>query len=263
MRFRISMGERPIQVARGGSQRRQGPIARRQAGDVRTDHLGRRSGVTVAAAALEVAALAVLGLTETHHDILGTTGAIAVLIAVIAAVLAGPLVGCLTALAGGVAFFGFVTHWGETAPLTATIASVVVWSLSAVIVGVVADRLRHQRAARRAAEDEAALLHARLESNLLPHLESQHGGLHLMWRYLPSEDRLGISGDFYDAATTPDGRLAVVIGDVVGHGPDAAALGATLRASWHASYSQVHQTNGWWPHSLACSRARNRHWMPS
>jgi len=147
---------------------------------VRTDQLGRRLGVTVAAAALEVAALAVLGLTETHHDILGTTGAIAVLIAVIAAVLAGPLVGCLTALAGGVAFFGFVTHWGETAPLTATIASVVVWSLSAVIVGVVADRLRHQRAARRAAEDEAALLHARLESNLLPHLESQHGDLHLM-----------------------------------------------------------------------------------
>jgi serine phosphatase RsbU (regulator of sigma subunit) len=200
----------------------------------RIDHLGMRSGVTMAAAALEVAAMAVLGLTETHHDILGTTGAIAVLIAVIAAVLAGPLVGCLTAVAGGVAFFGFVTDWGDTAPLTATIASVVVWSLSAMIVGVVADRLRHQRAARGAAEDEAALLHARLESSLLPHLESRHGDLRLMWRYLPSEDRLGISGDFYDAANMPDGGLAVVIGDVVGHGPDAAALGATLRASWHA-----------------------------
>jgi serine phosphatase RsbU (regulator of sigma subunit) len=193
-----------------------------------------RTGVAITAAALEVAAMAVLGLTETHHDILGTTGAIAVLIAVIAAVLAGPLVGCLTAVAGGVAFFGFVTDWGATAPLTATIASVVIWTLSALMMGVVADRLRHQQAARRAAEDEAASLHARLESNLLPHLESQHGGLHLLWRYLPSEGRLGISGDFYDAATTSDGRLAVVIGDVVGHGPDAAALGATLRASWHA-----------------------------
>ena len=193
-----------------------------------------RIGVALTAATLEVAAMAVLGLTETHHDILGTTGAIAVLIAVIAAVLAGPLAGCLTAVAGGVAFFGFVTDWGDTAPLTATIASVVVWSLSALMTGIVADRLRHQRAARRAAEEEAALLHARLESSLLPHLESQHGGLHLMWRYLPSEERLGISGDFYDAAKMTDGRLAVVIGDVVGHGPDAAALGATLRASWHA-----------------------------
>ena len=200
----------------------------------RTDQLGMRLGVTVVAAALEIAAMAALGLRETHHDILGTTGALAVLIAVIAAVLAGPLVGCLTAVVGGVAFFGFVTDWGGTAPLTATISSVVVWSLSAVIVGIVADRLRHQRAARGVAEDEVALLHARLESNLLPHLESQHGDLHLMWRYLPSEDRLGLSGDFYDAAKMPDGRLAVVIGDVVGHGPDAAALGATLRASWHA-----------------------------
>src|SRR5450759_3668003 len=80
----------------------------------RMDHLGMRSGVTAGAAALEVAAMAVLGLTETHHDILGTTGAIAVLIAVIAAVLAGPLAGCLTAVAGGVAFFGFVTDWGDT-----------------------------------------------------------------------------------------------------------------------------------------------------
>jgi serine phosphatase RsbU (regulator of sigma subunit) len=193
-----------------------------------------RIGIALMAATLEVAAMAMFGLTETHHDILGTTGAIAVLIAVAAAVLAGPLVGCLTAMVGGIAFFGFVTDWGDTAPLTATIVSVVIWSLSALMTGMVADRLRHQRAARRAAEDEARLLHARLESSLLPHLEAQHGGLSLMWRYLPSEDRLGISGDFYDAADTPDGRLAAVIGDVVGHGPDAAALGATLRASWHA-----------------------------
>lgn len=193
-----------------------------------------RVGVALTAAALEVAAMAGLGLTQTHHDILGATGAIAVLIAITAAALAGALVGCLTALVGGIAFLGFVTDWGRTAPLTAAILSVVIWSLSAVLTGVVADRLRQQRAARRAAEEEAALLHARLEANLLPHLEAQHGDLRLTWRYLPSEDRLGISGDFYDAAETPDSRLAVVIGDVVGHGPDAAALGATLRASWHA-----------------------------
>lgn len=193
-----------------------------------------RVGVAVAAIALEVAAMAAFGLTETHHDILGIIGAVAVLIAVAAAALAGPLVGGLAALTGGIAFFGFVTDWGATAPLTATILSVVIWSFSAVLTGLLADRLRQQRAARRAAEEEASFLHARLESNLLPHLEAQHGRLRLVWRYLPTEGRLGISGDFYDAADTQDGGLAVVIGDVVGHGPDAAALGATLRASWHA-----------------------------
>ena len=57
-----------------------------------------RIGIALMAATLEVAAMAMFGLTETHHDILGTTGAIAVLIAVAAAVLAGPLVGCLTAM---------------------------------------------------------------------------------------------------------------------------------------------------------------------
>jgi serine phosphatase RsbU (regulator of sigma subunit) len=193
-----------------------------------------RIGVALMAATLEVAAMATFGLTETHHDILGIIGAIAVLIAVAAAALAGPLVGGLAALTGGIAFFGFVTDRGGTAPLTATVFSVVIWSLSAILTGILADRLRQQRAARRAAEEEAALLHARLESNLLPHLEAQHGDLSLTWRYVPNEGRLGISGDFYDAADTQDGGLAVVIGDVVGHGPDAAALGATLRASWHA-----------------------------
>lgn len=193
-----------------------------------------RIGVALAAATLEVAVMAFFGLTETHHDILGIIGALAVLIAVASAVLAGPLVGCLAAVVGGIAFSGFVTAWGDTAPLTATVFSVVIWGLSASLAGMVADRLRHQRAARRAAEEEAALLHARLEASLLPHLEVRHGDLELIWRYLPSEDRLGISGDFYDAADTPDGRLAVVIGDVVGHGPDAAALGAMLRASWRA-----------------------------
>jgi hypothetical protein len=162
-----------------------------------------RIGIALMAATLEVAAMAMFGLTETHHDILGTTGAIAVLIAVAAAVLAGPLVGCLAAMVGGIAFFGFVTGWGDTAPLTATIVSVVIWSLAALMTGMVADRLRHQRAARSAAEDEARLLHARLESSLFPHLEAQHGGLSLMWRYLPSEDRLGISGDFCDAGQEP------------------------------------------------------------
>jgi serine phosphatase RsbU (regulator of sigma subunit) len=40
-----------------------------------------------------------------------------------------------------------------------------------------------------------------------------------------------LGGDFFDAVERPDGTLTVLIGDVSGHGADAAALGATLRAA--------------------------------
>jgi serine phosphatase RsbU (regulator of sigma subunit) len=43
-----------------------------------------------------------------------------------------------------------------------------------------------------------------------------------------------LGGDFIDAVTRPNGSVAAVIGDVTGHGPDAAALGSSLRAAWRA-----------------------------
>ena len=52
--------------------------------------------------------------------------------------------------------------------------------------------------------------------------------------YRPGEGGMLIGGDFHDAVELDDGRIAVVVGDVVGHGPDAAALGAALRAGWRA-----------------------------
>jgi len=50
--------------------------------------------------------------------------------------------------------------------------------------------------------------------------------------YRASERRMLLGGDFIDAVRTPDGGLAVLVGDVCGHGPRAAALGASLRAGW-------------------------------
>ena len=43
-----------------------------------------------------------------------------------------------------------------------------------------------------------------------------------------------VGGDFYDAVPLPDGRLAVFIGDVMGHGLAAAAAMAQMRASLRA-----------------------------
>ena len=41
-----------------------------------------------------------------------------------------------------------------------------------------------------------------------------------------------LGGDFYDVVEMPDGRVRAVIGDVMGHGPDEAALGVHLRVAW-------------------------------
>jgi serine phosphatase RsbU (regulator of sigma subunit) len=46
-----------------------------------------------------------------------------------------------------------------------------------------------------------------------------------------------IGGDFYDAVPLPDGRIAVFVGDVMGHGVPAAAAMAQLRASVRAFVS--------------------------
>ena len=52
--------------------------------------------------------------------------------------------------------------------------------------------------------------------------------------YRPGRARAVLGGDFYDVVELPDGRVRAVIGDVMGHGPDEAALGVHLRVAWRA-----------------------------
>ena len=59
-------------------------------------------------------------------------------------------------------------------------------------------------------------------------------GLVAIARYRPAEARMELGGDFLEAISLPDGRMAVLIGDVCGHGPREAAFGAALRAGWKA-----------------------------
>jgi serine phosphatase RsbU (regulator of sigma subunit) len=200
------------------------------------DGLKRFAGplVVLLASVVEAAAMAVFGLTSTHHDVIGVTGAVAVLVAILTAIMAGPVAGGLVAVVGGGAFFVFISDMGSTAPLLATLVATAVWGMAAVVAGLLADRLRRAEEARQEAQVEAAALHARLEANLLPNMPRQVANLQLLTKYIPSEQRLGIGGDFFDAVDLGKDGLALVIGDVVGHGPDAAALGALLRISWHA-----------------------------
>jgi serine phosphatase RsbU (regulator of sigma subunit) len=48
-------------------------------------------------------------------------------------------------------------------------------------------------------------------------------------RYQPAEHDAQVGGDWYDAFLQPDGATMLVIGDVVGHGSDAAAAMGQLR----------------------------------
>jgi serine phosphatase RsbU (regulator of sigma subunit) len=56
----------------------------------------------------------------------------------------------------------------------------------------------------------------------------------LQWasRYEPGGRSAQLGGDFFDGVELDDGTIRVVVGDVSGHGPDAAALGVALRVAW-------------------------------
>ena len=85
----------------------------------------------------------------------------------------------------------------------------------------------------RVAELQAAE-NARLERGLVPHPIVRDPSIWIASSYLPGRRRALLGGDFHDAVETPDGRLHLLVGDVSGHGPDEAALGAGLRIAWRA-----------------------------
>jgi serine phosphatase RsbU (regulator of sigma subunit) len=76
---------------------------------------------------------------------------------------------------------------------------------------------------------------ARLARGLLPTpLLLDDPGVDIVAQYRPSHRNAMLGGDFYDFVQTPDRTVHVMVGDVAGHGPDAAALGVALRIGWRA-----------------------------
>jgi PAS domain S-box-containing protein len=69
-----------------------------------------------------------------------------------------------------------------------------------------------------------------LQRSLLPTGLPQLPGLDLAARYLPGAGGSEVGGDFYIAHPLEDGRVLLVIGDVMGHGTQAAARMGQLRA---------------------------------
>ncbi|GAC1593216.1 MAG: hypothetical protein NVS3B28_22930 [Candidatus Velthaea sp.] len=65
----------------------------------------------------------------------------------------------------------------------------------------------------------------------LPHAEGQRFDA----AYLPGAEEAIVGGDWYDAFTLPDGRIALSIGDVAGHGLRAAIVMGEVRQAFRAA----------------------------
>lgn len=76
---------------------------------------------------------------------------------------------------------------------------------------------------------------AALQASLLPPLSPMVPGLDIAVRYRAAAGEGQIGGDFFDVFPLPDGEWAIVIGDVSGRGPRAAALTALARYTLRAA----------------------------
>jgi serine/threonine-protein kinase RsbW len=77
-----------------------------------------------------------------------------------------------------------------------------------------------------------------LQQSVLPQALPEVEGVTFAARYLPGEAGVDVGGDWYDAFTLADGRIALVVGDVVGKGVQAAATMGQLRNSLRAFASE-------------------------
>nr|WP_035842488.1 SpoIIE family protein phosphatase [Kitasatospora azatica] len=72
-----------------------------------------------------------------------------------------------------------------------------------------------------------------LQRSLLPHTLVGGTALDVASRYLPADVRDGVGGDWFDVIPLSGARVALVVGDVVGHGINAAATMGRLRTALH------------------------------
>ncbi len=226
--------------------------------------------VTLAAAAVEVALFIGISQFDSPAHYLGIPGAAAALIAVLAAVTAGPLSGVIVALVGGVAYLAFLTNFGSAVFWPAIVISIALWTAAAWLAGMAGDYVRRRAAAREeilsqtikdrdtmvkrletsehryrtlAAENERLYeqqldIAERLQQALIS-IPSELGPLRVGHLYRSATEAARVGGDFYDVFKLKDGSVAVLIGDVSGHGIEAARMATLVRDVVHAF---THQT---------------------
>jgi PAS domain S-box-containing protein len=79
-----------------------------------------------------------------------------------------------------------------------------------------------------------------LQRALLPQRLPELDGLALASRYVPAEEGSSAGGDWYDVIELPNGAVALVIGDVAGHGTEAASVMGQVRMAVRAYSLEGH-----------------------
>ncbi|MEU7074021.1 SpoIIE family protein phosphatase [Streptomyces narbonensis] len=77
--------------------------------------------------------------------------------------------------------------------------------------------------------DQGAYIADELQRTMLPDSLPQPTGVKLASRYLPAAETARVGGDWYDAIPLPGSRVALVVGDVMGHSMTSAAIMGQLR----------------------------------
>jgi Stage II sporulation protein E (SpoIIE) len=85
----------------------------------------------------------------------------------------------------------------------------------------------------------------RIQSSILPELPDSVNGVELAYEYLPATE---VGGDFYDVLALDDGRIAVAVGDVAGHGVSSglvmsmAKSALAVQVAWNPEVEAVFRT---------------------
>ncbi|WP_051943127.1 SpoIIE family protein phosphatase [Streptacidiphilus rugosus] len=103
-------------------------------------------------------------------------------------------------------------------------------------------------AQRYAHEHETALV---LQRALLSERTRPHGDVECAGRYLPAGKTAEVGGDWFDSMALPGGRTLLVVGDVMGHGLEAAATMGEYRSLMRALAFQ-----GWGPEKILSEAQR-------
>jgi serine phosphatase RsbU (regulator of sigma subunit) len=100
--------------------------------------------------------------------------------------------------------------------------------LAFVAVAILVSLLREKMNVLEHSVEELETIRAALTPSALPQLP----GVDAAAAFVPSE--YGVSGDFYLLTNGPDSSAVAIVGDVVGHGPEAARLATFIRARFAA-----------------------------
>ncbi|MEU5434142.1 SpoIIE family protein phosphatase [Streptomyces sp. NPDC020719] len=102
-------------------------------------------------------------------------------------------------------------------------------------------RMLAQALARAGEAESERELSLGLQRSMMPTLGPEIPGMTVAARYVPTGGGLQVGGDWYDMIPLPNGRFALVIGDVQGHDVRAAGLMGQLRIALRAYASEGHR----------------------